>query len=109
MDAKLKGKTQVMYYPIMIRFALMLRSKMNVGTYEFVVKVFNLPSSRSVSNYNSINRSSKDGVMLEVVRILGKKLTDAMKIAKESGRSNKMVEWMCRGSLAFDSMSIITR
>ena len=42
-DVKIKGKRQVRYHPIMVCFAIILRSKMNRGTYDFVSKVFNLP------------------------------------------------------------------
>ena len=51
-DAKLKGKKLVRYHPIMIRFAMMIRSKLNRGTYDFVSSVFNLLSSRLITNYD---------------------------------------------------------
>ena len=34
LDAKMKGKRQVRYHPIMIRFAMMIRHKLNRGTYD---------------------------------------------------------------------------
>ena len=67
----MKGYKQVCYHPIMIRFAMMIRSKMNKGSYDF-----NLPSSRSVANYDSVDRSSKDGALFDVVRLLQGRLTD---------------------------------
>ena len=105
-DAKVKGKKQVRYHPIMIRFAMMIRSKLNRGTYDFVANVFNLPSSRLISSYDSVDGSSKDGVMFEVARVLGRRLADAMKTAKDDGKTDRQIEWMRMGSLSFDAMSI---
>lgn len=62
----------------MIRFAIMLRSKLNRGTYQFVASIFNLPSARSFSNYDSINGSAKDGVLFGNLRTLGKRLRESM-------------------------------
>lgn len=86
----------------MIRFAIMLRSKMNIGTYKFVSKVFNLLSSLSVSKYESTNGSSKDGVLYGVLQILRQRLEESKKKKMDENRS----EWMRMGSFAFDSMSI---
>ena len=105
-DANLKGKKLVRYHLIMIRFAMMIRSKLNRGTYDFVSSVFNLPSSRLIANYDSVDGSAKDGVQNGVVRILSKRLTEAMDKANENGQSAKKIEWMRMGSLSFDSMSI---
>ena len=108
-DAKLKGKKQVRYHPIMIRFAVMLRSKMNKGTYAFVAGIFNLPSSRSVAYYDSVDGSAKDGILFDAVRLLQKRLRDTMKEGKTKGMADCRVEWMRMGSLSFDSMSIMAK
>ena len=50
------------YHPLMIQFALMIRSKLNSGIYQFVSKVFNTPFVGSVANYDSADGSSADGV-----------------------------------------------
>jgi len=66
----------------MIRFAMMIQSKLNKGTYDCVANVFNMPSSRSITNYDSVDGSSIDeGGMFEVVRMLSKRLEDGMRIA----------------------------
>jgi len=62
----------------MIRFAMMIRSKLNRSTYDFVANVFNMPSSRSILNYDLVDGLSKDGIMFEVIRILRTGLQDAI-------------------------------
>ena len=105
-DAKSKGSKQVRYHPVMIRFAMMIRSKMNRGSYDFLASVFNLPSSRTVSKYDSVDGSSKDGVLYEVVRLLKGRLGDKIRNGKQNGMTDDQIEWMRMGSLSFDSMSI---
>lgn len=90
----------------MTRFAMMIRSKINRGSYDFVANVFNMLSSRLVANYDYVDGSSKDGVMFEVVRMQSKRLGDSMRIAKENGSNNSKMEWMRMGSFSFDSTSI---
>ena len=75
-DAKSKGKTQVRCHPVMIRFSMMIRSKVNIGSYNFLAGAFNLPPSRTVTKYDSIDGSSRDGVLYEVVRLLKGRLLD---------------------------------
>ena len=104
LDAKTKGKTQVRYHPIMIRFAMMISTKLNRGTYDFVSSVFNLPSSRTLANYDSVDGSTKDGVLFDVVRLLGNRLKENMTRVQDCSEGEK--EWMRMGSLSFDSMSI---
>ena len=79
--ATIKGKNQVLYHPIMIRFAMMLRQKLNKGTYEFVAGTLNLPSSRLIANYDSVDASSKDSVLFEVVRTMNRRLKESIKRA----------------------------
>ena len=43
---KKKGKTNVRFNPIMIRFGIVLRQKLKNGLYDTLQKVFNLPDTR---------------------------------------------------------------
>ena len=45
----------------------MLNDSLKNGHYGFLVKVFNLPSVRTVSEYNSIGGNSPDGVLYNVL------------------------------------------
>jgi len=51
----------------MIRFAMMIRTELNRGTYDFVSKVFNLPSSQLIAGYDSVDDSCKNGVLYGVL------------------------------------------
>ena len=104
LTGKLKGKKQVRFHPLMIRFGMMLRQKLNKGTYDFVAGTFNLPSSRTIAKYDSMDGSSPDGFLFEVARALKNRLKEQMNQAEKEGK--KDLEWMRVGSLAFDSMSI---
>lgn len=90
-DARDKGKKQVWYHPIMIRFVIMIPSNLNRGTYQFLSQTFNLPSSRSVSNYDLVDVYSKDGVY-GVLKLMSQQLDNV--------NTN---EWRRVRSLAFDS------
>ena len=69
-DAKKKGKKQVRYSPIMIRFGIMLKMKLNAGLYETLRKVFNLPSGRTLANYDSKDGYAPDGICYETLRAM---------------------------------------
>ena len=105
-DAKMKGSKQVRYHPIMLRFAMMIKGKLNSGMYQFVSKVFNLPSIRTIRHYDSVDGSSPDGIQFNVVRLMRSRLKDGIRIGKENGKSDSSIQWMRMGSLPFDSMSI---
>ena len=91
-DAIVKGKKLVRYHPIVIRFVMMISSRLNKGTYDFISSVFNLPSSRLIANYDSFDGSAKDGVLFEAVRILSKRMKDGMRKAKEDGANDSKLE-----------------
>ena len=63
-----KGSKQVRYHPVMIRFALFLRQKMNKGSYDMAAKVFHMPSSRTLASYDSLDGNSQEGICHETLR-----------------------------------------
>ena len=65
----------------------MIWSKLNSGMYQFVSKVFDLPSLRSVAKYDSVDESLTDGVQFDAVRLLNQKLKESMKIGGKMGRA----------------------
>ena len=78
----------------MIRFAIMLRSKLNLGTYQFVTKAFNLPSSRSVSNYDLVDSSTNGGISFGVLRMLGARLKQyIVKLDYKDAKKSNGCEW----------------
>ena len=62
------GDRSCRYSPVMIRFCIGIRDKLKKGKYEFVRKVFNLPSARTLSHYDSIGGSEPDGVLYTVIQ-----------------------------------------
>ena len=48
------GNKSCRYSPVMIRFCIGIRDKLKKGKYEFLRKVFNLPSARTLTYYDSI-------------------------------------------------------
>ena len=48
----------------------MLNDKLKNGRYEFISKVFNLPSCRTISEYNSVGGNSSDGILHDVLKKL---------------------------------------
>lgn len=56
--------------------------------------------------YDSVDGSSRDGVLFDVVRLLHGRLVDAIRDGKLKGITDSKIEWMWMGSLSFDSMSI---
>ena len=79
---------------------------MNLGTYDFVSKVFNLPSSRSIANYDLVDGSTKDDVLYNMLRILEVRLKDCMMESVRNGEDQQKIEWIRYGSLSFNSISI---
>ena len=66
--AKKSGKKRVRFDPIFIKFAIYLRSKANNSTYQFMANIFNLPSDRTLSDYNTLDGQLKDGILHETLR-----------------------------------------
>jgi len=77
---------------------------MNRGTYKFVSKIYNLPSSKSVSNYDSVDDSSKDGVLYGVSPLIDKRSEVCDKKKIDGGGDER--EWRCMRSSGSDSMSM---
>ena len=48
----------------------MLNDKLKNGRYEFISKVCNLPSCRTISEYNSVGGISSDGIIHDVLKKL---------------------------------------
>ena len=105
-DTKLKDKKKVKYLSIMIRFALMLQSKINKGSNDFVPSVFNLLTSRLVANYGSVNCSARDGIMFGTLRLMKKRLMDSICEGRKSDLTDSKLQWIRMSSLFFDAMSI---
>ena len=62
------GNRACRYSPVMIRFCIGIRDKLKKGKYKFVRKVFNLPSARILSHYDSIGGNEPDGVLYTVIQ-----------------------------------------
>ena len=69
----------------MVQFAVMLRSKLNKGSYDFISSV-NLLLYRSVAYYNSVDGFSRDDYLFGVVRLLWKQLMDSIEERKKNGQ-----------------------
>ena len=51
----------------MIRFCIIYRDKLKKVLYKFVCKVFNFPSARNLSDYNSLGGNKVDGILYSVL------------------------------------------
>ena len=96
--ARTAGSQQVRYPPLIIRYAIYLRSKLKKSGYDFFAQTFKFPTARTLSNYDSLDFCTENGVMLETIRSLGEKL--------KVGVKNQAGEWNRMGTLAFDSMHV---
>ena len=67
LKAKKSGRKSVLFDPVFIKFAVYLRSKVNTGTYKFMSHVFNLPSERTLSNYDTLDGQSKEGLLRDTL------------------------------------------
>ena len=59
------GKTHCRYSFLMICFAIALRLKIGMGSYDHIAKTFHLPTGRIVNKYSSPDTNSPDGLMFE--------------------------------------------
>ena len=59
-----KGHT---FSPLVVRFAMMLRSKMTKSNYEFVRKLLGIPTNCTLTKYGNADTTSPDGPMLETI------------------------------------------
>lgn len=71
LTAKKSGKKAVRFDPVFIKFAAYLKSRMDVGSYDFCAKVFHLPSSRTLSNSDTLDGNVKDGLLPDTLRQMG--------------------------------------
>ena len=80
----------------MIRFCIGIQDKLKKGKYEFLRKVFNLPSARLLSQYDSIGGNEPDGVLYTVLQ----------SIQHEFKLTDEKDEWRRMVSLKFDACHI---
>jgi len=99
-QAKLKGKTNVRYSPLMIRFAVFLKKKIGMPAYKFMQKMLNLPSVRTIGDYETPDTNSKDGPLYESIKELSRQMREQ---ADKAPNGSKLEEFKMTGSLAFDS------
>ena len=59
-----KGHT---FSPLVVRFAMMLRSKMTKSNYEFVRKLLGIPTNCTLTKYGNADTTSPDDPMLETI------------------------------------------
>jgi len=67
MKTKTSGKSRVQFDPVSIKFSIYLRSKVNTGTYTFMANVFNLPSNRTLCDYDTLDEQAKEGISYETL------------------------------------------
>ena len=70
----------------MIRFCIGIHDKLKKGKYEFLRKVFNLPSVFTLSYYESTGVNEPDGILFLVL----KSIQNEYKLADERGDWLKM-------------------
>ena len=90
------GNRACRYSPVMIRFCIGIRDKLKKGKYEFLRKVFNFPSARTLAHYNSIGGNEPDGILYSVLHLI----QNEYKLAEESD------DWLKMVSLKFDAVHI---
>ena len=84
------------YSPVMIRFCIGIRDKLKKGKYEFLRKVFNLPSARTLAHYDSIGGNEPDGLLYSVLHT----------IQHEYNLKEETDDWLKMVSLKFDACHI---
>ena len=63
------AKKAVQFDPVFIKFAACLKPRMgDVGSYDFGAKVFHLPSSRTLSNSDTLDGNAKDCSLTHFVK-----------------------------------------
>jgi hypothetical protein len=55
------------YSPLLIQFAVMLRDKCSISSYDFFRKAFNLPANSTLCRYSNADSTSPDGLMMETI------------------------------------------
>ena len=64
------GNRACRFSPVMIRFCIGIRDKLKKGKYEFLRKVFNLPSARTLAHYDTIGGDEPDGILYSVLKLI---------------------------------------
>ena len=80
----------------MIRFCIGIRDKLKKGKYEFLQKLFHLPSAHTLSQYDSMGGDEPDGLLYKVL----KSIQDEYKL------NDEMDDWERMVSLKFDACHI---
>lgn len=87
-----------------LKFVAYLRSKMNAGLYDFFAKVFNIPTSWTLSNYDTLDGQSKDGILYETIHQMEMEFQN--RLDSLNPISVKHAGWLRCGILKFDEMKI---
>ena len=98
--ARKSGKKSVRFGPIFVEFTIYLRSKVNTCAYKFMVNVFNLPSDRILSNYDTLDRQANEGILHQMLRQMESKVEQRFARAEIMNQHND--EWLRSGILKFD-------
>jgi len=102
--AKKSGKKRMRFDPVFLKFAIYLHYKVNTGTYKFIAEVFNLPSNRTLSNYDILDGQSKDGLLHDTIQQM------EIEFEERKQRINCLNpmhgEWLGSGVLKFDEMKV---
>ena len=80
--------------PLMIQFCVYMRSRMNSCSYEFLRKVVNMPSNRTIMRYSNADTTSKDGIMFETIY----QAAQGVKQWKDDNAENGIIDY-CKLSL----------
>ena len=101
--AERSGKKSVRYCPIVLKFATFVRSKMGYSSYSFLSSVFNLPSNKTLNNYDTFDSGTEDGLLHETLADMGHDF--------ETQHTNSTIpsdheKWLRSGVLKFDEMKI---
>ena len=85
------------FTPLILQFAIYLRKRVNLTTYEFLRNVFYLPSNRHLMRYTQADTTGSDGACLKTI------LQAAESI---NAQDNEMGEMGMYGKISFDAHTI---
>lgn len=103
--ARKKGKKNVRYCPIIIKFASYLKSKTGNSGYSFLSNVFTLPSCSTVDRYATLDSNAQDGILYETLDDMKQSL-DLLLKTEHTNSSQERKDWACKGVLKFDEMKV---
>ena len=87
------------YSPLFIRLAIKLRDKLKNGFYSFLAKALGWPTSRTMSEYDSLGGNQTDGLVFESLAQMMEE-TSSIEANKDGDEWHRMV------SLGFDAMHV---